>query len=183
MAYCFTRHQAGKLSVPSATSQRNAGTATTGLVDLLTVHFARNQGQRLHETLTSLPAWPITTRIQATAQELLTLKRSIYRAQREGVPAAVIQRYLDNTTQAAATVWQMASTIDAIGQNQIAYTVVEAEMNHEDQRLEQLQCAIKETHEGIAIVLAAGIQSTTLQTVGEDLAAFNQAIKLLQTPV
>jgi len=95
----------------------------------------------------------------------------------------VIQRYLANTAQAAATVWRLASTIDAIGQNRIAYSVVEAEMSREDQRLQQLQSAIKETHEGLAIVLAAGIQSLTLQTVGEDLAAFNQAIKLLQTPV
>src|SRR5215217_5619792 len=96
MAYRFTHHQSGRPSVQSDTPQRNAGTATTGLVDQLTAHFARNHAQRLHETLTSLPAWPITTRIQATAQELLTLKQSIYRAQREGVPPTVIQRYLDN---------------------------------------------------------------------------------------
>jgi hypothetical protein len=37
--------------VQSDTPQRNAGTATTGLVDQLTAHFARNQAQRLHNRL------------------------------------------------------------------------------------------------------------------------------------
>src|SRR3954452_4954144 len=51
VAYRFTRHQSGKPSVQSKLPPRNAGTATTGLVDQLTSHFARNQAQRLHDTL------------------------------------------------------------------------------------------------------------------------------------
>jgi hypothetical protein len=160
--------------------RRTTDSPDTSLASQLQSHFVRNNGHRLEQTLSRLPEWLITTRIKATAHELLTLKRSIYRAQAEGVPASLIQRYLSNTTQAADTLWQLASKIDAIGQNQIAYSVVEAQLQREDQRLHQLQRSIRETHEGIALVLAAGIQSDTLQTVEHDLLALSQAIKFLQ---
>jgi hypothetical protein len=152
----------------------------SSLAEQLQAQFARNQAQRLEQTLSQLPAWPITTRIKATAHELLTLKRSIYRAQAEGVPSSLIQRYLSNTTQAADTLWSLASKVDAIGQNQVNYAVVEGLLQREEQRLQQLQHSIKETHEGIAVVIAAGIQSDTLQTVEEDLSALSQAVRFLQ---
>jgi hypothetical protein len=154
--------------------------ARATLTERLQSQFARNQAPGLERTLSQLPAWPITTRIKATAHELLTLKRSVYRAQAEGVPSSLIQRYLSNTTQAADTLWSLASKVDAIGQNQITYTVVEGLLQREELRLQQLQHSIKETHEGIAVMIAAGIQSDTLQTVEEDLSALSRAIKFLQ---
>lgn len=37
------------------------------------------------------------------------------RAQAEGVPAPMIDRYLQNVSQAAETVWQLMSKVDAVG--------------------------------------------------------------------
>lgn len=181
LAITFYRGRQGRTSTHVGATDYASGDTTLPLVAQLQSHFARNQSQRLQNALAHLPAWPISARIQAAAQELLALKQSIYRAQREGLPAPMFQRYLDNTTQAADTVWQLASKLDAISQNQVAYVVVEGTLEREDQRLQRLQRLIKETHEGIAILLAEGIQSETLQTVEQDLSALHQAIRILQT--
>jgi hypothetical protein len=168
------------LGVVMVYRRSSAHGVSTSLAEQLQSQFARNQAAGLEKALSRLPDWPISTRIKATAQELLTLKRSIYRARAEGVPSSLIERYLANTAQAAETVWHLASKVDAIGQNQIDYTVVEGMLQREEQRLYQLQRSIKETHEGIAVVIAAGIQSDSLQTVEEDLSALSQAVKFLQ---
>jgi hypothetical protein len=169
------------LSVAFYRRQRADYNPTASLVDRLQSQFERNQALRLEQTLSQLPEWQIATQIKATAHELLTLKRSIYRAQAEGVPTSLIQRYLGNVSQAADTLWQLASKIDAIGQNDVTYSVVQAQLRQEELRLQQLQQSIRETHEGIAVVIAAGIQSDTLRTVEEDLSALSQAIKFLQS--
>ena len=146
----------------------------------LMLAFKRNNMRQLQYALAKLPTWPITQHIQQTAQELVELKRSVYRAQAEGVPASMIERYLQNMNQAAETVWQLASKVDAVGLQNIGYQIVAPRLHQEEIKLQQLQDAIKASHEGIALLILSGTTSNLLQDVEEDLRALTTAIKRLE---
>ena len=147
------------------------------LVQRLHTAFRRNQPAQLEQALAGLPAWPISQQVQVTAQSLLTLKQSIYRAQVEGVPAPLIQRYLNNTTQAAETLWQLASKVDALGKQQVGYALVAPRLQQEGLHVVQLQQTAQAAQEGIALLVVSGIQTDALRHADEDLSALTRAMK------
>lgn len=149
----------------------------TPLAQRLQTAFRRNQAAQLDQALATLPTWPITHRVRETARVLLALKQSIYRAQIEGVPAPIVQRYLGNTIQAADALWELASKLDALGQQRIAYELVALQLLGEEQRLAQLHQSAQAAQEGIALLIVSGIQSDAFQKVDEDLSALTQAVK------
>lgn len=161
--------------------RHTAAQPSTTVAQRLQSQFARDSERGLTAALAQLPAWPISARITATAHELLTLQRGIARAEAEGVPASLAARYRRNTAQAADTLWQLASKVDAMAQNGVAYAVVAGMLEREDQCLAQLQESIHEAHEGIAVAIAAGIQSDALQDVEADLTALSRAIRTIET--
>ena len=156
------------------------GERTKELADDLAVAFNHNNMRRVQQALAHLPPWPITQDIQQTAQALAALKRSIYRAQAEGVPATMVARYLHNMNQAADTVWQLASKVDAVGLQNISYQVVAPRLAQEAINVQQLQQAINAAHEGIALLILAGTKSDALQDVEDDLRALTHAVTRLE---
>lgn len=163
------------LGLPSAAPQ-----GTRELTDSLATSFRRNNARQLQHALAKLPPWPIAQHIQQTADELTELKRSIYRAQAEGVPAPMIDRYLQNVSQAAETVWQLASKVDAVGLQRVPYELVAPRLQQEEQTLQQLRQALKDAHEGIALLILSGTKSDVLHEVEDDLRALTHAIKRLE---
>lgn len=165
---------------PTIALPTTGANSTRELTDSLATAFERNNARKLHHALAQLPSWPISQHLQHTAQELLDLKRSIYRAQAEGVPAPMIERYLQNMSQAAETVWQFASKVDAVGLQQVSYDLVAPRLQQEELKLQQLRQALKDSHEGIALLILSGARSDVLQEVEDDLRALTQAIKSLE---
>lgn len=154
--------------------------ATQELSERLRIAFVRNNTRQMHNILLRLPNWPISQQIQQTATGLVELKRSIARAQAEGVPVAMIERYMNNLNQAAESVWQLASKVDAVGLQQISYDIVAARLHQEDRKLDQLQQALTAAHEGIALLILSGTKSDVLADIEDDLHALTQAIKNLE---
>lgn len=150
---------------------------TSPLIQRLHTAFRRNQAADIDRVLSSLPSWPITYQLQATALVLLALKRSVYRAQVEGVPSSIIQRYLSNLEQASEILWQLASKVDALGQQNIAYELVAPRLEQEAAQLKQLQQSAQTAQDSIALLILSGIQSSGIQTIDEDLSALTVAIK------
>ncbi|NTU83155.1 MAG: hypothetical protein HGA45_27920 [Chloroflexales bacterium] len=58
----------------------------------------------------------------------------------------MVERYPRNMTEAAETVWQLASKADAVGLQQISYTLVAPRLQQEALRLQQLHQAIQASH-------------------------------------
>lgn len=170
-------------TAPLAGLTTHATTATTPslppLVQRLNTAFRRNQPVQLQQALASLPAWPISQQVNITAQALLELKQSIYRAQTEGAPAPMIQRYLQNTNQATETLWQLASKVDALGKQQVAYELIAPHLQQEAQQVAQLQQTARSAQEGIALLVVSGIQTDALRRADEDLSALTRAMKEL----
>ena len=164
----------------SKISKTTANVRTKELSEDLALVFKRNDMRKVQHILIHLPAWPITQQIQQTAQTLAELKRSVYRAQSEGVPASMIERYLQNMNQAATTIWQLASKVDAVGLQTVSYQLVSPRLHQEEVKLQQLQDAMKASHEGIALLILAGTTSNLLQEVDDDLRALTAAIKSLE---
>ncbi len=92
----------------------------------------------------------------------------------------MIERYLQNMSQAAETVWQFASKVDAVGLQQVSYDLVAPRLQQEELKLQQLRQALKDSHEGIALLILSGARSDVLQEVEDDLRALTQAIKSLE---
>jgi hypothetical protein len=180
LGYIAYRYVTRPRDIPAA-HRRHAAPANgiRELSDGLAAAFRGNNPRRLQQGLARLPPWPVSQHIQQTAQELIELKRSIYRAQAEGVPAPMIERYLQNMGQAAESVWQLASKVDAVALQQVPYAVVAPRLQEEELRLQQLQQALKDSHEGIALLILSGTRSDVLHEVEDDLRALTQAIKRL----
>ena len=92
----------------------------------------------------------------------------------------MIERYLQNMSQAAKTVWQLASKVDAVGLQQVPYDLVAPRLQQEEWKLQQLRQVLKDSHEGIALLILSGARSDVLQEVEDDLRALTQAIKSLE---
>lgn len=114
-----------------------------------------------------------------TAQPLLALKRSVYRPQADGVPSPIVARFLNNTTPAAGSLKQIASKLDAPGQQGVNYILVAPRRVQEEYRLAQLQAAAHTAQETIALLIVSGIQRDRLAQVDDDLSALPQAVKQL----
>ena len=180
VAYRYLVTQRGAPALPALGLSPPSPHGTRELTDGLATSFRRNNTRQLQHALAKLPPWPIAQHIQQTAQELTELKRSIYRAQAEGVPATMIDRYLQNLSQAAETVWQLASKVDAVGLQQVPYEIVAPRLQQEEQTLQQLRQALKDAHEGIALLILSGTKSDVLHEVEDDLRALTHAIKRLE---
>lgn len=180
-AYKYITNNKNRAIASEINSQVNTNNRIKELSEDLATAFKRNNARKLQHSLAKLPPWPITHHIQQTAQELSELKRSVYRAQAEGVPQSMIDRYLQNMNQAAETVWQLASNVDAVGLQQVSYLVVAPRLQQEEMKLQQLQQAIKASHEGIALLILSGTKSNILQDVEDDLRALTQAVKSLES--
>ncbi len=178
--YKYLRDNKNATATPNINIQNPSTSSTKELTESLDVAFKRNNTRQLQHTLTKLPSWPISQRIQQTAQELIEFKRSIYRAQAEGVPASMIERHLQNMHQAAGTVWQIASKVDAVGLQNVPYNLVAPRLDQEELKLQQLQQAIKDSHQGIALLILSGTKSDVLQEVEDDLRSPILAIKSLE---
>ncbi|NTU80103.1 MAG: hypothetical protein HGA45_11970 [Chloroflexales bacterium] len=180
IAYRYVTTHKGSVVPAALGGQTAAPHGSRELTDGLAVAFRRNNTRQLQLTLAKLPPWPISQHIQHTAQELTDLKRSIYRAQAEGVPAPMVERYLQNMGQAAESVWQLASKVDAVALQQVPYALVAPRLQQEEQQLQQLQQALKDSREGIALLILSGTRSEVLGEVEDDLRALTQAIKGLE---
>lgn len=183
LAYGGYRYLAGRRSGSAPTNlpiMRSSTDPAAALAPTLATAFRRNNVPQLQRALAQLPPWPITQQIQQVVPDLVELKRSLYRAQAEGVPAALVERYLGNLTQAADAVWQLASNVDAVNQQQVAYRLVEPRLAQEAQQLQQLQHAMKASHDGIALLILSGTKRDTLQAVEDDLYALTTAVKRLE---
>jgi len=180
VAYRYLATQKGIALPPALSVPLGAPRGTRELSDSLATAFRRNNPRRLQHALTTLPPWPITQQLQATTDTLFELKRSIYRAQAEGVPASMMARYLQNLNQAAETIWQLASKVDAVGLQRVPYALVAPRLQQEELTLQQLQQALTDAREGIALLILSGMKSDVLHEVEEDLRALTQAIKHLE---
>jgi hypothetical protein len=180
VAYRSLAARRGAPALPALGLSPAAPQGTRELTEGLMVAFRRNNTGQLQHTLAKLPPWPVSQHIQQTAQELTELKRSIYRAQAEGVPAPMIDRYLQNLGQAAETVWQLASKVDAVGLQRIPYELVAPRLQQEELTLQQLRQALKDSREGIALLILSGTRSEVLREVEDDLRALTDAIKRLE---
>lgn len=180
VAYRYLTTQESIALPPALTIPAGAPRGTRELSNSLATSFRRNNPRKLQHALAALPPWPITRQLQATTDALFELKRSIYRAQAEGVPTPMIDRYLQNLDQAAATVWQLASKVDAVGIQRIPYELVAPRLQQEELTLEQLRQALTGAHEGVALLILSGAKSDVLHEVEDDLRALTQAIKHLE---
>lgn len=163
-------------SVGAATSAHASAPQTTRYQNLR-VAFRRSQDAVLERELSVLPPWPIRTQIQDAALSLLALKRSIYRAQAEGVPEPILKRYLGNTEQAADALWRLASKLDALGLQQVPYQVFEERLQVEANTVQQIQRTAHAAQEGVAMLIVSGIQSEGLLLASEDLSALTAAVQ------
>jgi len=180
VAYRYLMTQKGMALPPALNIPVGAPRGTRELSNSLATSFRRNNPRRLQHTLAVLPTWPITLQLQATTDALFEMKRSIYRAQAEGVPAPMIDRYLQNLDQAAEIVWQLASKVDAVGLQRIPYELVAPRLQQEELTLAQLRQALTGAHEGVALLIFSGTKSDVLHEVEDDLRALTRAIKRLE---
>lgn len=160
---------------------RQSHTATTPMIQRLTSAFRRNHLADLDRALATLPAWPISYQLRETASVVLALNQSIYRAQAEGVPASIVQRYLSHTQRASESMWTLASKLDALGQQPVSYDLIAPRLHEEAAHLAQLQRSAQAAQDGIALLIVSGIQSGTFQHVDQDLAALTDAVKALMS--
>ncbi|MDZ4721813.1 MAG: hypothetical protein SH847_25415 [Roseiflexaceae bacterium] len=150
--------------------------SATPIMQRLQSAFRRNHAADLDRALATLPAWPISHQLQETTHVMLALNQSIYRAQAEGVPASIIQRYLSTTQRASESMWALASKLDALGQQPVTYALIAPRLHEEATHLEQLQHSAQAAQDGIALLIVSGIQSGTFQHVDQDLSALTDAV-------
>lgn len=148
--------------------------------DTLRYAFERDYTVRVRTTLQALPDWPIRPLLLATADELFALKRSVQRAQAEGVPASFLQRISANIHQAAEGTWQVASKIDAVAQQPVDYLLLQPRIEQEMQKLRELIGSLKHAQEGIALLTLSSSHHDALANAELDLQALTRAVKLLE---
>ncbi len=105
----------------------------------------------------TLPEWPVAATLMEVAREVLELQRNVDIARTTAVPDAVTSRLTQEADATASALWRLADRITAASASGVDSQRLRAQLDREDEKLQQLHPALRDARTGLAELMLTDV--------------------------